>query len=72
MAPPPGMKIDERSEPVRDRRRVTDPMALTFGSKLVHDQRLSPNIAGSRTRLEQNLVALGHGPRREQSYKVIF
>ncbi len=27
-------------------------MALTFGSKLVRDQRFSPRIAESRTRLE--------------------
>jgi hypothetical protein len=32
---------------------VHDLMALTFGSELVRDQRLSPRIAGSRTRLEQ-------------------
>jgi hypothetical protein len=51
-------------------------MALTFGSKLIRDQRLSLRIAGSRTRLEQReedyppkastflemLVPLGHGP----------
>ncbi len=35
------------------------PVALTFRSKLVRDQRFSPKIAGSRTRLEQKLAALG-------------
>jgi hypothetical protein len=34
-------------------------MALTFRSKLVHDQRFSPKIAGARTRLEQKVAALG-------------
>jgi hypothetical protein len=39
-----------------------NPMALTFRSKLVRDQRFSPKIAGSRTRLEQKLAALGREP----------
>jgi hypothetical protein len=39
--------------------RYGNPRALTFRSKLVRDQRFSPKVAGSRTRLEQKLAASG-------------
>ena len=49
------------SRKLRNLAPVTDPMPLTFGSKLVRDQRLGPRIAGSRIRLE--LKEGDHAPK---------